>query len=317
LRRFNFTRVTAALAAGVLLSAGLTGCGGGAGAGDTTSEQVVKVGIAYDVGGRGDKSFNDSAYLGLQRVQKELKLEINDVDAKQGESDADKVNRLTLMAKGGFNPIIGIGFAYSAAVEEVAKKFPKLHFAVVDGTPSKAPNVTALTFSEEQGSFLVGAAGAEKVNPDIKVLSKYMGNTPDAFNEPAKARVAAQGQYDAGADVIYGAAGRSNLGVFEASAAKKKFSIGVDADQWQTAKPEEKPYIMTSMLKRVDTAVFDFVKAAQTGKPKIGEWKFELAADGVGYAQSNGQAISDVKEKVEGYKKDIVDGKITVPTEVK
>jgi basic membrane protein A len=348
LRRFNITRLAAVLAAGALVTAGLAGCGGnGAGAGGGGSKKVVKVGLAYDVGGRGDKSFNDSAYAGLERVKKELNLQIQEVKANQGESDADKVRRLDLMARGGMNPIIGVGFVYSKSVEQVATKYPNVHFAVVDGIPSKVPNVTALTFSEEQGSFLVGAAaalksksgtvgfiggqeiplikkfeagyraGAQKVNPKIKFLSKYLGNTPDAFNEPAKARVAAQGQYDAGADVIYHAAGRSGLGLFEAAAAKKQLCIGVDSDQYQTAKPEEQPYIMTSMLKRVDNAVFEFTKAAQAGSPRTGEWKFDLKSDGVGYAESNSQAISDVKTKLEGFKKDIIDGKVTVPTEVK
>jgi basic membrane protein A and related proteins len=347
LRRSDITRFAAALAVGALVTVGLAGCGGSGAGGAGGNEKVVKVGLAYDVGGRGDKSFNDSAFAGLERVKKELNLQIQEVKANQGESDADKVNRLTLMARSGMNPIIGVGFIYSKSVEQVAKKYPNVHFAVVDGIPSKVPNVTALTFSEEQGSYLMGAAaalksksgtigfiggqeiplikkfeagyraGAQKVNPDIKFLAKYLGNTPDAFNDPAKGRVAAQGQYDAGADVIYHAAGRSGIGVFEAAADKKQLCIGVDSDQYLTAKPEEQPYIMTSMLKRVDTAVFEFTKAAQGGSPRTGEWKFDLKSDGIGYAESNAQAIGDIKGKLDAYKKDIVDGKITVPTEVK
>jgi basic membrane protein A len=337
---------------GAALTLSAAGCGGkkattGGGGGSSTAAKTVKVGLAYDIGGRGDKSFNDAAYAGLQRVEKELKLDVKDVEAKEGESDNDKIQRLTLLAQSGYNPVIGVGFVYAPAVKAVAAKFPAVKFAIIDDSSITAPNVTSLIFAEQEGSYLVGAAaaaksktgtigfiggvntdlikkfeagyvaGAKKVNPNIKVLVKYITNPPnfDGFKDPASGKTIATSQYDQGADVVYHAAGLSGNGLFQAALAKKKLAIGVDSDQYLSADPTQQPYIMTSMLKRVDTAVYDFVKSVNDGTVKSGPVEFNLKNDGVGYSTANTTALtSDITAKLDELKQQIISGAITVPT---
>jgi basic membrane protein A len=327
----------------------LAGCGkddntGGGGNG-TAQKKTLKVGLAYDVGGRGDKSFNDAAAAGLERVKKELNLKINELSARLDETDADKAQRLTLLADGGYNPIIAVGFAYGKALGTVAKAHPDIKFAIIDDASNTLPNVANLVFAEEQGSFLVGAAaalksttgkvgfvggvdtpllrkfqagyaaGVKQVKPTATVLVKYLTQAPDfsGFNDPAKGKAAATGMYDGGADVVYAAAGGSGTGVFQAAQAAGKLAIGVDSDQYNTVKPESlRDVIMTSMLKRVDTAVFDFVKDVADDKFAAGEKRFDLKSDGVGYSTSGGK-VDDIKSKLEDLKQQIIDGKITVP----
>ena len=229
----------------------LTACGGDDGGddGDTgapTSD--IKVGLAYDIGGRGDQSFNDAAAAGLDQSADEFGVEVHELEAETGETDADKAERLRLLADGGYNPIIAVGFAYAAALAEVSPDYPDTSFAIVDDASFEADNVANLVFAEEQGSFLVGAiaasasetgkigfvggvnvpliqkfeagyiAGAKAVNPDIKVQVKYLTQAPDfsGFTDPAKGKTAAEGMFDDGADVVYHAAGGSGCGVFEA-----------------------------------------------------------------------------------------------------
>ncbi|MQA85392.1 MAG: BMP family ABC transporter substrate-binding protein [Streptosporangiales bacterium] len=326
---------------------GVASCGGGeTTAGGGGGEQSLKVGLAYDIGGRGDKSFNDAAFRGLQRVQKELNLEVKDLAATEGESDADKASRLKLMADTGYNPIIAVGFVYANAVKEVAPKYPNVTFAIVDDETVKGSNVANLVFAEEQASYLVGAAaaakseadnigfvggvdtplikkfeagyvaGAEKINPDVEVQVGYLSQPPDfsGFRDPAKAKTMADGMYDKGADVVYHAAGLSGNGLFEAAAGQKKWAIGVDSDQYVSAPGDQKQYILTSALKGVDVAVFDFVKSVGDKTFKPGVQRFDLADNGVGYSTSNPE-INDVKPRLEELKQQIIDGEITVPTE--
>lgn len=336
------TQLAAVALAGALVTMGAAGCGGN----DAAAGNGKKVGLAYDIGGRGDKSFNDAAYAGLQRAKSQLGVSYKDLEAKEGESDTDKVQRLELLAKTGYDPVIGIGFAYSKAVGQVAKKYPKVHFGIVDDATNKLPNLTNLVFTENESSYLVGAAaalksktdtigfvggvntpliqkfqagyeaGAKKVNPKIKVKVGYISQPPDnsGFKDPAKGKTMAQGWIDAGADVVYGAAGLSNNGVIAACAQNKKWAIGVDSDQYLSAPADQKQYVMTSALKRVDTAVFDFIKQVQAGQAKGGTETFDLKGDGVGYATSNPAAIKDLEPKLDALKKQIIDGKITVPT---
>jgi basic membrane protein A len=325
----------------------VAGCGK-SDSGGSTAKKTVKVGLAYDIGGRGDKSFNDSAYRGLQRVKSDLKLDIKELSAQPSDTDSDRAERLRLLASAGYNPVIAVGFAYAKALSTVAPKFPKTHFGIVDGatTDVSAPNVANLVFSEEQGSFLVGAAAALKskskhvgyiggclvpllkkfqagyqagvaaVDKSVKVDVKYL-STPQqscpGFNDPAAGQESGKGMYDGGADVVYAAAGGSGSGVFKAAKAANKMAIGVDSDQYLTADASVKDVIITSMLKRVDVAVFTFVKDSGEGNFKAGEQRFDLAKDGVGYATSGGK-IDDIKSKLEDYKKQIIDGKIQVPT---
>lgn len=324
-----------------------TGAGGNPSSGGSKAapSKVVKVGLAYDVGGRGDKSFNDLAAAGLAKAKSSLKIQTKELSAVQGESDAQKAERLTLLAKAGFNPIIGVGFAYAKSLGQVAPKFPKVHFAIVDDNSIKASNVEGLVFSENESSYLVGVAaalagkgkpvgfiggvqtpliqkfqagytaGVHAVDPKIKVAVAYISQAPDfsGFNDPAKAKTIAEGQYDNGAAVVYHAAGGSGGGLFKAAVEKKKLAIGVDSDQYQTAAADQKPLILTSALKGVDTAVADFIQADSKGQFKAGFTRFSLKDNGVGYATSN-PAIKPFQAKIEDYKKKIISGAIKVPT---
>jgi basic membrane protein A len=343
-------------AAGVAIVAlGMAACGGNnksdTGAG-TPAKKTVKVGLAYDIGGRGDKSFNDAAAAGLERAKKDLNVETKELEAKKDETENDKYSRLKLLCDNGYDPVIAVGFAYAGVdpktgpVARAAKDCPNTKFAIIDDASVEAPNVANLVFAEEQGSFLVGAAaalksksghigfvggclvdlikkfqagyeaGAKAVKPDVKVDVNYISTVADkcsGFNDPAKGKTAAEGMYDAGADVVYQAAGGSGVGVFQAAKGKGKWAIGVDSDQFETVTPDLKDVIITSMLKRVDIAVFNFVANMAQGMFSAGKRTFDLKADGVGYSLSGGK-IDDIKDKLEQYKADIISGKITVPT---
>ncbi|MHA3702957.1 BMP family lipoprotein [Jatrophihabitans sp. YIM 134969] len=347
-------KIAAATTAVVL---GLTACGssgggdtGGAGAsgsggssGGATSD--LKVGMAYDVGGRGDKSFNDLAAAGLDKAKADLGVEIKELSAVNGETDAQKEDRLKLLATTGYNPIIAVGFAYATALGKVAPQFPDTKFAIVDDSSIKADNVEGLVFTENESSYLVGVAaasasttknigfiggvqtpliqkfqagyeaGAKSVDPSIKIQVTYLSQPPDfsGFNDPAKAKTTADGMYDAGADVVYHAAGGSGSGLFESAASKKKLAIGVDSDQYQTATADQKPWILTSALKGVDVAVFTFIEDDSKGSFTPGAKTFSLKDDGVGYATSNPK-IDPYKDAIDKAKASIIDGSVTVPT---
>ncbi|MEV6864623.1 BMP family ABC transporter substrate-binding protein [Streptosporangium subroseum] len=305
----------------------------------------AKVGLAYDIGGRGDQSFNDAAAAGLDKAKSELGLaETKELEAGNGETEAAKEERLRLLADGGYNPIIAIGFAYSGPVKKVAAEFPDIKFAIVDDEAAAGPNISNLLFAEHEGSFLVGAAaalkskkghvgfiggvqvplinkfeagfaaGAKAVKADIKIESKYLSQPPDftGFADPAKGKTAAEGMFDAGADVVYQAAGGSGSGVFEAAKAAKGLAIGVDSDQAKTAAADLQGVIMTSMLKKVDVAVFDFLKSFADNTVKAGTTSYDLKAGGVDYSTTGGQ-VDDIKAKLDEFKQKIISGEITVP----
>ena len=330
----------------------IAGCGGGdnGGASSGGEKKTVKVGMAYDIGGRGDQSFNDAAAAGLDKAKKELggdtaTIDTKELEAAPGESDAAKEERLNLLVTGGYNPIIAVGFAYAGPLKKVATANPNVKFGIVDDSSFQLPNVANLVFAEHQGSYLVGVAaamkstakhvgfvggvdvplihkfqagfeaGAKAVDPNIKIDVKYLTQPPDftGFNDPAKGKVAAQGMFDAGADVVYHAAGGSGSGVFEAAKAAGKLGIGVDSDQYNLPSlANVKDVILTSMLKRVDVAVFDYIKSYVDGSPLSGVQTFDLKKDGVGYSTSGGK-IDDIKSKLDEYKQKIISGEITVP----
>jgi basic membrane protein A len=337
-------KLATVLAVGALA---LTACGGGAGTGTSGSgPKEVKVGLAFDVGGRGDKSFNDLAAAGLDKAKTDLKITTKELSAVVGETDAAKAARLKLLAQAGFNPIVAVGFAYAPGLKEVAPQFPNVKFAIVDGGAAdvSGPNISNLVFKEQESSFLVGvaaakatktknvgfiggvqtpliqkfqagyAAGVAAVDKAIKVQVSYLSQPPDftGFNDPAKGQVTAQGMYDNGADVVYHAAGGSGGGLFKAAAASKKWAIGVDSDQYVTAEANQKQWILTSALKGVDTAVFNFVEEAGKGTVKSGEQRFGLKENGVGYSTSN-PALKPYQAAIDGFKQQIIDGKIVVP----
>ncbi len=346
------TTLASALLAGALV---LTACGGSSDTAGTDSSPSasdssaptsdLKVGLAYDIGGRGDQSFNDAAAAGLDKAKSELGIETKEAEASNGEPDSAKEERLRVLANAGYNPVIAVGFAYSAAVAKVAKELPDTNFAIIDDEAAVGDNIANLVFAEEQGSFLVGAAaalksktgnigfvggvdvplihkfeagyeaGAKAVKSDIKVQVKYLTQPPDfsGFGDPAKGKTAAAGMYDAGADVVYQAAGGSGGGVFEAAKAANAMAIGVDSDQYKTADPSVQSVIITSMLKKVDVAVFDFIKSASEDSFTAGTVRYDLEKDGVGYSTSGG-AIDDIVSKLDDYKQKIISGEITVPT---
>jgi basic membrane protein A and related proteins len=341
-------KIAPVLLAGALVIAGCGGDDDSAGGGSTTSApaNAPKVGLAYDIGGRGDQSFNDAAAAGLDRSKSELGVtDAKELEASPGETDAQKEERLRSLAEAGFNPVIAVGFAYSAALAKVAPDFPEVKFAIVDDANAKGANIENLTFAEQEGSFLVGAAaalkspakhigfvggvqvplikkfeagyiaGAKAVDPSMKVDVKYLTQPPDftGFNDPAKGKTTAEGMYDGGADVVYQAAGGSGAGVFQAAKAANKLAIGVDSDQFKTADPSVRDVILTSMLKKVDVAVFNFIKSIENNAFKSGETVFDLKAGGVDYSTSGGK-VDDIKSQLDDYKQKIINGEITVPS---
>ena len=347
------TTLAAAVLAGALA---LTSCGGDGDDDSTTTPKGddssssapasdLKVGLAYDIGGRGDQSFNDAAAAGLDKAKADFGVETKEAEATNGEPDSAKEERLRALASAGFNPVIAVGFAYSGAVKKVAAELPDTQFAIIDDAAATGDNIANLLFAEEQGSFLVGAAaalktesdnvgfvggvdvplihkfeagyeaGAKAVTPNIKVQVKYLTQPPDfsGFGDPAKGKTAAAGMYDKGADVVYQAAGGSGGGVFEAAKDAGAYAIGVDSDQYNTADPKVRDVIITSMLKKVDVAVYDFISQVVDDNFTAGPVTYDLEKDGVGYSTSGGQ-IDDITSKLDDYKQQIIDGSITVPT---
>ena len=316
-------------------------------AGPTATAQMKKmrVGLVYDVGGKGDLSFNDMAYAGLTRAQKEFAAKIETKDLEPAAGGENREELLRLLAGEKYDLLFGIGFLFTDSITRVAKAFPGVKFGIVDGFIDKEPNVVSLLFKEQEGSFLVGAAaalksksgkigfvggmkipliekfeagyiaGAKFVKPSIEVFSDYAGTTGEAFRDPVKGKELATAQFDRGADIIYHASGGTGIGVFEAAVAKKKLAIGVDADQSLTAKQDQRAQILTSMIKRVDVAVFETIKALVGGKYKAGVQAFGLKEGGVGYAVNNHNKmmIGDIVPRLEALKKDIIAGKIKIP----
>jgi basic membrane protein A len=328
-------------------SGGGSGGGGGATSGGSGGSGGLKIGMAYDVGGRGDQSFNDAAAAGLDKAVKELGVQSKEAAATNGEAESARQERLQQLIDAGYTNVVAVGFAYAKSVGAAAKANPSVKFAIVDDASddSKGPNVDQITFAEEQGSYLVGAAaalkskvnhvgfvggvntalikkfqagyqaGAKAVNPNIVVDVKYLTEPPDfsGFNSVDKGKAAAEGMYQGGADIVYHAAGGSGGGVFTAAKAAGKLAIGVDSDQAKTAAADVRDVIMTSMIKKVDVGVFDFIKSVSDGSFKAGNKIFDLKAGGVDYSTTGGK-IDDIKSKLDDYKAQIIAGTIKVPT---
>jgi len=305
----------------------------------------MKIGMAYDVGGRGDQSFNDAAAAGLDKAKADLGVVTKEATAVNGEAESAREERLQQLIDAGYKDVVAVGFAYAPAVKKVAAANPDAKIALIDSTDATGPNIENLTFAENEGSFLVGAAaalksktgnigfiggvntdlikkfeagyvaGAKAVNPAIKIQVKYLTQPPDfsGFGDPAKGKTAAEGMYQQGADVVYAAAGGSGGGVFTAAKAVGKMAIGVDSDQALTAPAAVRDVIITSMLKKVDVATYDFIKSLTEGKFVAGTKVYDLKVGGVGYSTTGGK-IDDIKAKLEAYKQQIIDGKIVVPT---
>lgn len=312
----------------------------------------IKVGIVFDIGGKNDRSFNAAAWEGVKRAQKDLDIELRDVEPGNPTSIEPSMRAF---AEKGFDLIIGVGFAQGPIMQKVANDYPNIKFAIVDGvifeedgkTPKK--NVASLVFREHEGSYLVGmiaasksksgvigfvggmdiplihrfetgyAEGAKSVNPNIRVIDNYCGVTDSAWNNPGKGKELALSQISQGADVIFTAAGNSGLGAFDAveqfgknaQGEANKFVIGVDSNQ-NGVKPG---FVLTSMVKRVDNAVYDVVKEVLNGKFEGGFHVFGLDKDGVGYAmdENNKTLISpEVLKTIEETKTKIIKNEIKV-----
>jgi basic membrane protein A len=306
---------------------------------------ALKVGLVFDVGGRGDKSFNDAAYAGLERAQQELGVTFSTLETGEG---ADRETQMRQLAAGGSQLVFGVGFLFSDDIYGLAQEFPGVKFACVDYTVKEGqklpPNLVALEFKEHEGSFLVGAlaglltktgkvgfvggmeiplikkfeagyrAGALAANPKVEVLVKYAGTTGTAFKDPTKGKELGLAEYNQGADIIFHASGSTGLGVFEAAREKGRLAIGVDSDQ----QAEAPGFILTSMVKHVETSVFDTIQELKEGRWQGGIREFGLKEDGVGwvYDDHNQALVPDhVKAQVDSLKAEIVAGRIVVPVE--
>ena len=317
-----------------------TGCGNER----KSATGAYSVGLVFDVGGLGDKSFNDSAYLGLVRARDELGIAFAYIEPDDG---TDREAALRLFASGDPDLILGIGFLFTDDIEKVAREFPDKKFACIDYTWTEGkevpPNLLGIKFREEEGAFLVGAVaglvsesgiggfvggmdiplihkfeagyrtGFQAVRPEGKVLVAYAGVTGEAFKNPARGQELALAQLDSGADVIFHASGSTGLGVFEAVRARGKLGIGVDADQAEVAPG----HVLTSMVKRVDVAVFEVIKRAREGSFAGGILSEGLKEGGVDYVFDEGNArwiTPAVRDSVEALRRAIQEGRIAVPS---
>ena len=291
----KFSTITKAIAGGVALSAVLTGAA------------LAEPALIYDLGGKFDKSFNEAAFNGAEQWAKDTGGTYVDLEL---QNDAQREQALRRFASQGANPIVMMSFMWNGVLDNIAPDFPDTNFVVID-TVVEGPNVQSILFDEHTGSYLVGALaamksetgaigfvggmdvplihkfycgyaqGAKSVNPDIKITEAYTGTTPAAWNDPVTAGELAQASMDGGSDIVYAAAGGSGLGVLQAMADAGKYSIGVDSNQ-NYLHPGS---VLTSMLKRVDTAIITaFTEAGDDATFKPGLTILGLAEDGVGYA---------------------------------
>lgn len=319
----------------------LSACGGKS---ETSTESPLHVGLVFDVGGLGDKSFNDSANEGLSRARKELGISFSRFEPGEG---SDREAALRLMAAGDAELVFGIGFLFTDDITVVAREFPEKSFACIDyaikdDTPLP-PNLAAIKFREEEGSFLAGAlaglltesgtvgfvggmegalikkfesgyvAGVRYVRPDAQVLINYAGVTEVAFKDPSKGKELALAQYDAGADIIYHASGATGLGVFEAARERDRLAIGVDSDQWS----EAPGHVLTSVMKRVDVAVFEVIRLTLEGNFPSGIQVLGLKEGAVGIVvdEHNRRWITPkIETRLREIEQEIVRGAITVPS---
>nr|WP_315847966.1 BMP family ABC transporter substrate-binding protein [uncultured Rhodoferax sp.] len=288
--------------------------------------------VVFDMGGKFDKSFNEAAYTGIEKWKKEtgkkyLSFEIT--------NESQREQAIRRMAERGASPIIGIGFGQASSIEKVAKEFPKLQFAIIDMVVD-LPNVQSVVFKEQEGSFLVGAMaamasktgkvgfvggmdiplirkfecgykqGAMYANPKAEMIGNMTGTTGAAWNDPARGGELAKAQFSQGVDVVFAAAGGTGIGVYQAAKDSGKLAIGVDSNQNHI----QPGTMLTSMLKRVDVAVYNVAKGHKAGISVLG-----LKEGGVDYAVDANNAklvTADMKKKVEAAKADIISGKIKV-----
>jgi len=288
--------------------------------------------VIYDMGGKFDKSFNQAGYDGAERWKKETGkayLEFEIANPTQREQAKRR------MAERGADPIVGIGFSQGTSMEKVARDFPKTRFAIIDAVVD-LPNVQSIVFKEHEGSFLVGMMaamasktgkvgfvggmdiplirrfqcgyeqGAKYVNPQVRVSANMTGTTPAAWNDPTRGAELAKSQFASGVDVIFAAAGGTGIGVYQAAKDAGRLAIGVDSNQNHL----QPGTMLTSMVKRVDVAVYDAFKGVTPGVTSLG-----LKEGGVDVALDEfnaGLVSADMKKKVDAARTDIVAGRIKV-----
>jgi basic membrane protein A len=318
------TALFGALAAGMVMTA-------------TASAEDVTPAVIFDMGGKFDKSFNEAAYHGAERFKDESGIEYLEFEVTN-ESQRDQA--LRRMARRGASVVVAVGFSFATPLEAIAQEFPDTKFVIIDSVVEQ-PNVQSVVFKEHEGSFLVGMAaamasetgkvgfvggmdiplirnfahgyeqGVKHVNPAAEVYINMTGTTPAAWNDPAKGAELAQSQFDRGADVVYAAAGGTGLGVLQAAADSGKLAIGVDSNQ-NYLHPGS---VLTSMLKRVDVAVYNAFETAQKGTWQPGVQNLGLAEEGVGYAldEYNRDLITaEIEKQLEEAKAKIIAGEIEV-----
>lgn len=298
----------------------------------------MKIGLALDKGGRDDKSFNSAAFKGATEAQSQLGIKLKTVESSD---DISLEPTLRTFAQKNFPLVIAVGFVQKDAVEKVAKEFPKTHFVLIDAVAEGA-NIRSIVFKEHEGSFLVGAlaamaskshkigfvggmdipmirrfqlgyeSGVKYVDPKAKVVTNYVGSSSDAWRNPTKAKELAVSQYNQGVDVIFVPAGASGLGVFDAAEQMQKWAIGCDSNQnW--VKPGK---ILTSMLKKVDVAVYQAIVLETKSQFQGGTFDLGLVEDGVGYSldQFNRELLTpEMEKKVDSIKSQILKKQIHVP----
>jgi basic membrane protein A and related proteins len=305
--------------------------------GGTAIAQDLKPAIVFDRGGKFDKSFNEAAYNGIERFKKETNVEYRDFEIT---NDAQREQAIQRFARDGHNPVIVIGFSFGTTLEKVAKDFPNTRFTIID-SKIDAPNVRSALFTEHEGSYLVGVMaglasktnkvgfiggmdiplirkfacgyvqGVKAAKPGAEIIQNMTGTTGAAFNDPAKGAELAKSQLDRGADVIYHAAGGTGIGVLRTVADAGKLGIGVDSNQ-NGLHPGK---VLTSMLKRVDVAVYSTLQDARGGKWTPGVSVYGLKEDGVGYAMddNNKALVTDaMKAAVDKAANDIKAGTVKV-----
>ncbi|MGE0120480.1 MAG: BMP family protein [Dongiaceae bacterium] len=305
--------------------------------GGPAAAQEFKPAVIFDMGGKFDKSFNEAAYNGAEMFKKEAGTDYLEFEVT---NESQREQSLRKLAQRGATVIVATGFAQAPALKTVAAEFPDVKFTLIDDVVD-LPNVQSIIFKEHEGSFLVGVLaatasktgkvgfvggmdiplirkfacgyvqGAKYANPNAQVFENMTGTTGDAWNDPTKGGELARSQFDRGADVVYAAAGGTGLGVYQAAKDSGKLAIGVDSNQ-NYIHPGT---MLTSMLKRVDLAVYNAFKTAQAGSWKPGVQILGLAEDGVGWAlddYNKALITPDMQAKVEQAKKDIIAGTIQV-----
>ncbi len=305
-----------------------------------TATAALKVGLIYDVTGRGDLSFCDAAYAGAKKAENEWGFKLTEVTPSQSTDTELTLRRL---AKLKYDLIIGVGFLFQEPMKRVAADFPDVKFALIDAIIEQ-PNVASLTYRAHEGTYLAGVmaalktetkqigfiggmkvplveafeigfhAGMKAANPAVELVTDYVGVTPQAFNDPAKAKELALAQYNSGVDIILAAAGASGLGVLEAAKAKKKLIIWVDSNGNNLAPG----LVLTSVIKGVEMSVYETIKSVQEGSFSGGLKDYGLKKGGVEYIVDdvNRELLSDeILKQVEAFKSKIIAGDVVVPHE--